>query len=127
MSRALITLHSQAQKMQAHRLIDNAPYGTRVEFKKSKRTLPQNEKFWAMLTDVSRQVTWHGKKLSPPDWKLLFMAGLKKEIRPVPSLDGTSFVNLGVSSSDLTVEEMGDMFALMEAFASQHGVYLGER
>jgi hypothetical protein len=40
----------------------------------------------------------------------------------VPNLNGTGFVNLGRSSSDLTVAEMGDLMTLMEAFGANRGV-----
>jgi hypothetical protein len=57
---------------------------------------------WAMLTEVASQVDYHGTKLTPDDWKLIFLDGLKREMRIVPNLDGNGFVNLGRSSSDLS-------------------------
>lgn len=77
---------------------------------------------WAMLTDIASQVEWHGLKLSADDWKLIFLDGLKAELRLVPNIDGNGFVNLGRSSSDLSKEEMGDLMALIEAFGANHGV-----
>ena len=35
-----------------------------VEIKPATRTLAQNARLWAMLTDVSKQVDWYGRKLS---------------------------------------------------------------
>ena len=75
-----------------------------------------------MLTDVSTQVPWHGIKLSPDDWKLLFLDALKREVRMVPNLDGNGFVSLGRSSSDLSKEEMGDLMELISAFGANRGV-----
>jgi hypothetical protein len=60
--------------------------------------------------------------LRPDDWKLIFLDALKRELRMVPNLDGTGFVNLGRSSSDLSKGEMSDMIELILAFGSQHGV-----
>jgi hypothetical protein len=51
-----------------------------VEFKAPKRSLPQNDRMWAMLTDVATQLPWHGIKLSPDDWKLIFLDALKREL-----------------------------------------------
>ena len=34
-----------------------------VEVKSETRRLPQNASLWAMLTDVSKQVDWYGRKL----------------------------------------------------------------
>ncbi len=40
----------------------------------------------------------------------------------VPNLDGTGFVNLGRSSSDLSKSEMSDLIELIHAFGANHGV-----
>lgn len=126
MGRAVVILNNPAARAKASGWINVAPVGTRVEFKRSKRTLPQNDKFWAMLTDISTQLDWHGKRLSPTDWKLLFLDALRREmqqeLRMVPSLDGSGFVPLGNSSSDLSVSEMVDLMTIMEEFGARHGV-----
>ena len=122
MARALLVLANDIFRQRAIDWIRKAPKDTRVEFKDPKRTLDQNSRMWAMLTDVSTQVVWHGVKLSPDDWKLVFLDGLKRELRLVPNIDGNGFVNLGRSSSDLSKEEMADLFELMEAFGATHGV-----
>lgn len=122
MTRAVIILNTNADRARAALWIGKAPEGTRLEFKAPKRTLPQNDRFWGMLTDVANQLTWHGQKLKPNDWKLVFLDALKREIRAVPNIDNTGFVNLGTSSSDLSVEEMSDCMEIISAFGAQHGV-----
>lgn len=122
MGRALVILDSPVSRQRAATWVHKAPHGTRVEFKASKRSLPQNDRMWAMLTDVARQVPWHGLTLSPDDWKLIFLDALKREVRAVPNLDGTGFVNIGRSSSDLSKSEMGDLMTLIEEFGARHGV-----
>lgn len=122
MSRAVITLNGKDDGERAVRWISQAPAGTRLEFKAPRRTLPQNDRLWAMLTDVATQLPWHGIKLAPDDWKLIFLDSLKRELRLVPNIDGTGFVNLGRSSSDLSKSEMSDLFELISAFGVQHGV-----
>ncbi len=122
MSRAVLILGHVCVNARAIAWIAKAPAGTRLEFKAPKRTLPQNARMWAMLTDIAQQVEWHGLKLSADDWKLIFLDGLKAEMRLVPNLNGTGFVNLGRSSSDLTVAEMGDLMTLIEAFGANRGV-----
>jgi NinB protein len=126
MSRALITIRGTADRMRACRLIEQAPFGTRVEFKAVKRTIPQNDRLWAMLTDVSRQLVWHGQKLRPDDWKIVFIDALKREKRCVPAIEGDGFVDLGRSSSDLSKSEMSELIELIAAFGSQHGVKFGD-
>ena len=126
MSRALLILTSAAVRERAIDWIQRAPTGTRVEFKAQKRSLDQNSRFWAMLTDVAQQLSWHGLHLKAADWKLIFLDALKRELRMVPNLDGTGFVNLGRSSSDLSKREMSEMMELMAAFGAEHGVVFKE-
>ena len=49
-----------------------------ITIQEKTRSLSQNALLWALLTDISDQVNWYGKKLSPEDWKSVFTAGLKK-------------------------------------------------
>lgn len=122
MSRALVTLWRREDRERAHRWIDGVPNGTRVEFKEAKRSTDQNAKMWACLTDIASQVQWHGLKLSPDDWKLIFLDALKREVRMVPNIDGNGFVSLGRSSSDLSKAEMSDLIELIHAFGASHSV-----
>lgn len=122
MTRATVVLRSAAERERAAKWAMTAPSGTRVEFKQVKRSLPQNDRMWACLTDIAQQVDWHGVKLTPDDWKLLFLDALKRELRIVPNLDGNGFVNLGRSSSDLSKQEFADLLELIQAFAAEKGV-----
>jgi hypothetical protein len=99
-----------------------APTRTRIEFKQAKRSLPQNDRLWAMLTDVATQLAWHGQRLTPNDWKLVFLDGLKRELRIVPNIGGNGFVNLSRSSSDLSKAEMSDLLELIACFGAEHAV-----
>lgn len=126
MSRALITIWSNADRQRAIQLIANAPAGTRVECKKAKRSLPQNDLLWLRLTDVARQVEWHGQKLTPTDWKDIFTAALR-EARVVPGIDPGTVVALGLRTSDMTKEEMTALLDLIDAFAAERGVELSDQ
>lgn len=126
MASATVILTTAAERAKAALWLSKAPWLTRITFKTSKRTLPQNSRMWAMLTDVATQVTWHGIRLMPEDWKLLFLDALKREMRMIPNLDGNGFVALGRSSSNLTIEEMTDMIELIFKFGAEHGVTFHE-
>ncbi|WP_218815472.1 recombination protein NinB [Xanthomonas oryzae] len=99
----------------------------RVEVKEllPKRSIEQNSRLWAMLTDVSLQVQWpvDGKmqRLSPEDWKCIFTAGLTKHQRVAQGIDG-GFVMLGSSTSRMTVAEMCDLQELISAFGAERGM-----
>ncbi|WP_375413058.1 recombination protein NinB [uncultured Bradyrhizobium sp.] len=122
MSRAVISISTDIDRDRAVRWVMQVPAGTRLEFKAPKRSLPQNDRMWAMLTDVAVQLPWDGNKLSPDDWKLIFLDALKRELRMVPNIDGSGSVNLGRSSSDLSKAEMADLITLIEAFGATHGI-----
>jgi hypothetical protein len=100
------------------------PLGFRVTCKRNKRTLPQNDRMWAMLTDVAQQHQYHGLWLTPEDWKLIFLAALDQELRVVPNLNNNGFVQLGRSSSKLSVEEMTALMDLIEAYSAQNDITL---
>ena len=126
MSRAVLVLINDEIRAKAVRWAQGVPQGTRIEFKAPKRTLPQNAKMWAMLTEVSEQVAYHGLKLDPDDWKLLFLDALKREVRMVPNLEGNGFTNLGRSSSDLSREEMADLIEIINEWGARHDVVFSQ-
>ncbi|MGH2342789.1 recombination protein NinB [Segnochrobactraceae bacterium EtOH-i3] len=126
MSRAVLVLASDAIRQKARGWILSAPRLTRVEFRAPRRTLPQNARMWAMLTDIAIQLPWHGLKLSAEDWKLILLDALGREVRLAPNIEGTGLVNLGRSTSELTVQEMSDLMELIAAFGARHGVVFQE-
>ena len=126
MSRAVVILGLQSERKRAADWCMKAPGGTIVEFKESKRTTDQNSRLWVLLTAVARQLPWHGVRLSPDDWKLIFMDALNQEMRLVPNLNGNGFINLGRSSSRLTKAEFGDLMTLIEEFGARHDVKFNE-
>jgi hypothetical protein len=122
MSQAQITLCGPSDRERAVKWIGQASPGTRVVFKESKRTVAQNDRLWAMLTEVATQLDWHGQKLTPDSWKLLMLDALTNELNLVPNIEGTGFVNLGRSSSNLSKADFANLLELIAAFGAQHGV-----
>jgi hypothetical protein len=92
-----------------------------LEVRPETRSSEQNARMWAMLTDVSRQVDWYGKRLTPEDWKHVFSSSLRK-LDVVPNIEGTGFVALGLSTSRMTKGEMSDLMELISAFGAERGV-----
>lgn len=84
----------------------------------------QNSKLWATLGDISKQVVWHGRKLSPEGWKHVLSASLHGQ-DAVPNIEGNGFVVLGKATSKMTVRQMSDLIELAHAFGAQHGVRFG--
>jgi len=120
MSRYEFVIHKGNRETLAAKLLA-LPTGWRVKFQEPKRTKDQNSRFWFMLTAVSTQLKWHGQRLTPGDWKIIFMSALNQELRLVPNIHGNGFVQLKRSSSKMTA-----LMDLIEAFAAEHGVDLSE-
>lgn len=118
-------LNSHTRAIAADRLA-KAPDGWVMELRDRTRTSDQNSKLWPMLSDVSVQVEWHGVRLSPEDWKLIFMDALNQEMRLVPNVAGTGFINLGRSSSRLSRQEFSDLIEVIYAFGAERGVEWSE-
>lgn len=108
-------------RQNALRAVQEAPAGYAVTIAEPTRNLDQNARMWAQLHDISEQVDWYGKKLTPEDWKHVFSASLRK-LEVVPNLDGSGFVALGISTSRMSVREMRDLIELMLAFGAERGV-----
>lgn len=122
MSRATIILSDKASRDRACRWAQTAPNGTRVEYKEMKRSLEQNSRMWAMLTDVATQKTHMGRRYTPDEWKVLFLHALGREMTFLPALDGTTFVPYGQRSSELGKSEMTALIDLIFAWGAEHGV-----
>jgi hypothetical protein len=118
---AKFILSHQMARARAVEAVKTAPEGYAVTVAEPTRSMEQNARLWASLTDVSQQVEWHGKRLTPEDWKHVFSASLKK-LQVVPNLDGTGFVALGMSTSRMTRRELSDLLELIYAFGAERGV-----
>lgn len=122
--RTIFLAHSEARQ-RAVAAIQSAPTGYVVKISPPTRSLEANARMWVMLTEVSRQVVWHGRKLDADSWKAIFSAALKKQ-EVVPNLDGTGFVVLGQSTSQMSVREMSELQELIAAFGAERGVEFAE-
>lgn len=124
MGRALLVLWNDAMKAKAIDWIRRAPRDTRVEFKGPQRSIPQNDRQWAMLTDIATQLCWHGQFYPPQAWKDYFMHSYRGATW-MPHEDG-GMVPVGMHTSDLSVQEHSEFTMLVEAFAARHGVKFRE-
>ena len=96
-----------------------------VSIQEMTRTLEQNARMWATLTDISEQVVWHSLKLTPEEWKHVFTATLKGQ-KTVPNLDGTGFIILGQSTRTMSKKEFSNLLELAYAFGAEQGVKWSE-
>ena len=122
---ALLILSSREIRRKAIDWISRMPAGTRVEFKEPQRTLDQNSRMWAMLTDIARQCHIDGRRLTADQWKVVFLYELGRQPQFVPSLSG-AWIPYGQSSSDLSVAEMSDLIESMFAYGAENNVVWSE-
>lgn len=119
-----IIIREQRNKDYAISLIRQLPfdpiYKNTIEEYTDSRTLEQNAKMWACLTDISKQVEWYGRYLTKTVWKEIITASLKGQ-ETVPGLDG-NFVVIGASTSKMSIKEMCDVITCALAFGDSKGV-----
>lgn len=121
MSGHTIILGTERAAKEAVRVILAAPKGSVLTVKPPTRSLDQNSKMWAMLSDVSRAKP-EGRTLTPKVWKQLFMHSLDHEVRFEMALDGKGMVPIDYSTSRLTKEQMADLITMIEKYGAEHGV-----
>lgn len=94
-----------------------------LELRMDTRTLKQNRLMWSCLTDLSKQVTWFGKRMTPEGWKNWITGHLNgQELHP--NMDGTGFISVtrGTSTSGMTIKEMIAVVDLCHAFGAEKNV-----
>ncbi len=91
-----------------------------VSVKAPTRTLDQNAKFHAMLSDVSRAKP-EGRRHTPDEWKHLFMNACGWDCQFLEGLDGRPFP-IGFRSSRLSKAQMSSLIEFIGAYGSQHQV-----
>lgn len=119
-----VILRGEPQKALAHQFIEQVPNGTVLKFQKPGRSLDQNAKMWAVLSDISRARP-QGRTHTPEVWKSLFMAACGHETRFVEGLNGEPFP-VGFRTSQLTKAQMAELIEFIQAWAIQNGVLLND-
>lgn len=124
------------EPVQAHRALaelwmhikSNLMAGTRLvlEVKDETRRTKQNNLLHSSLSDIAKQVEWHGKKLHTDVWKRLCVAAWLREEgespEMVPSLDGKGFDVIFERTSTLSVKQCAALSNWVHAFGDEHGV-----
>ena len=128
MSRNLLRLTPGARQA-AHQWVDKAlrlwqPGAAWVmELRPVKRSDEQNRLLWKALGEIVKQRPVHnGVQMDAETYKALFMHALGREVRFVPTLDGSSMLPLGLRSSKLTKAEFSDLISLILAWCDANGL-----
>jgi hypothetical protein len=99
----------------------------RIEIKKSRRSIEQNDMFHGIIHKIYIQMSSVGSKWSADDWKRLLIDQWAHETnrkigKVAPSLDGERVVQLGLQSHKFTVEDSSEFIEWLMAWAVQNGV-----
>ena len=119
-----IILASERQRAIAHALIDRAPDGFVFNIHEPNRTLDQNAKMWAMLSDIARAKP-EGRMMTAEMWKCVFMHACGYEAQFLNGLDGLPFP-VGFRSSRMTKAQMADLITFIQEYGDRHGVRWSE-
>jgi hypothetical protein len=94
------------------------------------RSVEQNSKLHALLTDISTQKQWAGKWLDVEAWKRLLVAAWERaEGRSAefyPALDGVGFDVVWRRTSRMNKQEMIELIEYATAWAVQNDVKIRE-
>lgn len=115
-----VILRGLEQRALACQLVQIAPQDAVVTIKEGTRSLDQNAKMHAMLSDISRAKP-QGRKHTPEVWKALMMKACGHQVQFVLGIDGEPFP-VGFRSSRLTKSQMSDLIEFIYQFGAEHGV-----
>jgi hypothetical protein len=115
-----IPLRSVESRTRACQLIAQAPDGYICKVEQPTRTLSQNAKMHAMLSDVAMS-TPNGRRMTPDEWKAAFMAACGWECQFIEGLNGRP-LPIGYRSSKMSKTQMSDLIDFMQAWGDENGV-----
>ena len=113
-------LTNKANREEAVGAVFAVPDGFVCTIREPKRSTAQNDRMWALLTDVARSRPLSREHI-PEVWKALFMHACGHEQLFLMGLDGNPFP-AGFRSSQLTKPQMADLQTFIEAWGSENGV-----
>jgi len=124
-TREIIQIKCNDDRQKVIRWAKGVSIGSTVEFRAPRRSNDQNALMWSLLTQISKQVEWFGKKRSPEDWKDLATAALRGA-EFVPGLTPGTVVPLGMRTSQMTSAEISELIESLYAFGAERSVHFRE-
>ena len=120
-----IIIRGDSQRDLAKAVIDKAPMDAVVTIKEGTRSLDQNAKLWAMLSDIARAKP-EGRAMSPEVWKAAFMAALGHEIIWQPGIDNAPPFPAGFRTSRMSKGQFADLITFVQEYGDRHGIKWSE-
>ena len=125
-----ILKHREARRRAADG-VETAPDGYYVRISAPTRTLPQNDKFHALCTDIAKSdLLWMGKRRTAAQWKVLLVSGhavaTQEGSELVLGLEG-EFVNLRESTALMSIKRGASLITYTQAYGDMNGVVWTEK
>jgi hypothetical protein len=89
------------------------PLSVTVQEHKSKRSVEQNRRYWAILNDIASRAWIDGRQFSAEAWHAFFVA------RFIGHEDTPDGRQVGISTTTLTVGEFNDYMTRVEVYAEE--------
>ena len=142
MKRTFVLAHAEARRNCAAYALA-APQGQEVRFSPPLKRRIQEEKYHAMCGDISKVVTFMGRKEGAEEWKRLLVDAFVRIMRDdakgtgkpdpfadqgriVPSLNGSGVVQLGIQTRTFTVALAAQFIEYLDAFGAENNVTFKE-
>lgn len=103
-----------------------AGHKMQVRIERETRSLKQNALLHDLLTDISKQLPWAGKKRDVDTWKRLMVAAWcrahNEQIELLPALDGHGVDIVFRRTSQMSVAELTDLITFIQAWCAEQGL-----
>lgn len=109
-----------------HEVVRRVRDGERVEVivREPPRTLEQNAKLHAMLTEISKKLQWAGSRRDVTTWKRLMTAAWLRAVgeHPVvlPAIDGAGIEVIYEPTSSMSKAQLSSLIDYVDAWGVQH-------
>lgn len=117
----VVIIRGAPQRDLAKALIERAPVDAVVTIKEGTRSMDQNAKLWAMLSDIARAKP-EGRVMAPELWKAAFMSALGYEIIWQPGIENAPPFPAGFRSSRMSKAQFADLITFVQSYGDRHGV-----
>lgn len=130
MTKRVFVLRSEDIRRRCQSAVWDADDNSRVVIGPENRTLDQNAKFHALVSDIAKSKhPWLGKPRDAAQWKVLLVSGhavaTKEGSEIVPGLEG-EFVNLRESTALMSKKRGASLIEYTLAFMAMNDIHITE-
>lgn len=101
-----------------------------VKIQPMTRSLEQNSKLHALLSDISKQCKFNGKRRDIETWKMIFVSAHKiatgGKAEMVIGIEG-EVINLRESTAQMSVKRLASLIEYVQAWGVENGVKFNDR